>query len=333
MSRLFHRFGRKRRDEGAAYSDNSHNIDAPQASTVLSLSERPKGRNDQLSSPTPPTTPSSSITPCAPIPQNDAHGKRQNTVLSNTNAPKKDYWQLAIDNLQKEDPSVADQIAQVQQAAAETGSTDFAAQLLHATEKSEQELKAKRWKLTTSKGEVVLREKLDRLLKVVTVFRDVAKAAGSLDPLHAGLPLAGFCVLMDVATNDSEQYAATVEGVEELVSIMARYRQIEALYWSRPETMLKQDFERRLVGLYKNIIHYQISARNYYQRNTTSRFLRAIPKLDDLSEVMASIRRDDTACWQIGQVFDSSDALERHQELLKKLDWLEKYMADQTNHG
>lgn len=35
------------------------------------------------------------------------------------------------------------------------------------------------------------------------------------------------------------------------------------------------------------------------------RFLRALPKLDDVSEVITTIRRDDTTCKDIGHVFDS----------------------------
>jgi hypothetical protein len=113
-----------------------------------------------------------------------------------------------------------------------------------------------------------------------------------------------------------------VAGVEEIVSIVARYSQIEALYLSRPKTILKQNFERHLLSLYKHIIRYQISATCYYRRNTMRafscgppfpeltrcavRFIRAFPKLDDVSEVLATIRRDDVACRNIGQVFDSS---------------------------
>jgi N-terminal domain of NWD NACHT-NTPase len=129
-----------------------------------------------------------------------------------------------------------------------------------------------------------------------------------------------------MTTNDSEQYTAMVAGVEEVVTIVARYQQIEALYLSRPETTLKQEFERRLVSLYKHIIRYQILATCYYRRNTmrqssrtvatisfcsrtdnrSVRFMRAMPKLDDVSEVIAAIQRDDAACEKIGQVFDSS---------------------------
>ncbi len=75
-----------------------------------------------------------------------------------------------------------------------------------------------------------------------------------------------------MATNDSEQYAAMVAGVEEIVAIVARYQQIEALYLLRSETVLKQDFERHLLSLYKHIIRYQISATCYYRRNTMREF-------------------------------------------------------------
>ena len=63
-----------------------------------------------------------------------------------------------------------------------------------------------------------------------------------------------------------------VAGVEEIVTIVVRYQQIEALYLLRPETALKQDFERHLVSLYKNIIRYQISATCYYRRNTMRKY-------------------------------------------------------------
>lgn len=93
---------------------------------------------------------------------------------------------------------MADQIVGVQQAAVEADSTDFAGQLLHVTKQSQQTLEAKRWKITTSSREVVLRDQFDRLVKVVAVFKDMGLAARNIDPVHVGLPLAGFCVLMQV---------------------------------------------------------------------------------------------------------------------------------------
>ena len=111
---------------------------------------------------------------------------------------KKDYWQLAIQQLQKEDPSTTDQITAMQHAAAPAGQTDLAIQLLHATEQSRQTLEAKRWRIVVGSQEINVHEQFDRLVRGVMLFKDVGNAAASLDPLHAGLPLAGFCVLMGV---------------------------------------------------------------------------------------------------------------------------------------
>ena len=78
-------------------------------------------------------------------------------------------------------------------------------------------------------------------------------------------------MLCQMVTSDAEQYTAMVDGVEEIVTVVARYREIERLYRSQPETMLKQEFEKRLVSLYKHIIRYQISVTCYYERNTVGR--------------------------------------------------------------
>jgi hypothetical protein len=94
--------------------------------------------------------------------------------------------------------SLAEQITGVQQAAAAAGNSDFAAQLLHITQQGQQELESKRWKISAGSRKIVLRDQFDRLVKAITLFKDVGNAAGSIDPLHAGLPLAGFCVLMQV---------------------------------------------------------------------------------------------------------------------------------------
>ena len=76
-----------------------------------------------------------------------------------------------------------------------------------------------------------------------------------------------------MAVSDSEQYAAMLDGVDEIVTVVARYHEIETLYRSRAETRLKKEFEKRLVSLYKNIVRYYVAATSYYQRSTMGMFL------------------------------------------------------------
>ena len=126
------------------------------------------------------------------------HGQRHDGTLLDANASKKDYWQLAVQQLQEEGSSIAEQIAGLNQAIVNTEHTDLATLLLHATERSHQALKAKRWKIKIGSKDIELRERFDRLIKTCLLFQEVGNAAASIDPLHARLPLAGFCVLMQV---------------------------------------------------------------------------------------------------------------------------------------
>jgi hypothetical protein len=219
MKRRFRWPGRKSGDSGATNTPNApqevRDAGASPQHTTAPLPERPQPRAsadrssstpslDHLSAARSQSLPSSTTnanrTASTSAPQNVQHSTSQDGTLSGANASKKDYWRLAVDQLQEEDASVADQIKGVQQAAAAAGNADFTAQLLHTTQQGQQELEFKRWKITTGSREIVLRDQFDRLKKAVTLFKDVGNAAGSIDPLHAGLPLAGFCVLMQVGS-------------------------------------------------------------------------------------------------------------------------------------
>jgi hypothetical protein len=118
--------------------------------TTAPLPERPKPRafTDSLSSTpsrrhlsaadslSPPSSTIHTNDPDNTSTQNVQHSTPRDGTSSGANTSKKDYWQLAVDQLQEEDSSIADRIAGVQQAAAATGNTDFAAQLLHTTQQT-----------------------------------------------------------------------------------------------------------------------------------------------------------------------------------------------------
>jgi len=124
-------------------------------------------------------------------------GKNTQLVSVKADNVKQDYWRLAVEKLKDEEPSLSDAITALQHAASEVGN-DFAAELLLATKRSQNELVAKRWRFAVGGREVVLRDQLDKIIKAVTLFKDLGGAVGSIDPLHAGLPWAGICVLMQV---------------------------------------------------------------------------------------------------------------------------------------
>ncbi|KAL1961619.1 hypothetical protein VTN77DRAFT_1394 [Rasamsonia byssochlamydoides] len=58
---------------------------------------------------------------------------------------KKDYWQLAVNKFKKDEPSLSESLAAVQNAAAAVG-PNFAENLLHAAKEAHDKLLEKRWK-------------------------------------------------------------------------------------------------------------------------------------------------------------------------------------------
>ena len=56
----------------------------------------------------------------------------------------------------------------------------------------------KKWKIHVAGSSIEVREQVDRLLKTILVAKDFISSAASFDPIHAGLPWAGVCMLLSV---------------------------------------------------------------------------------------------------------------------------------------
>ncbi len=57
----------------------------------------------------------------------------------------------------------------------------------------------RQWRVRVCGRSVKVREQVDRIVKVVLVAKDFVSSAASMDPIHAGLPWAGVCMLLPVS--------------------------------------------------------------------------------------------------------------------------------------
>ena len=181
------------------------------------------------------------------------------------------------------------------------------------------ELEQKRWRFKLGEKTIILRDQLARISKAGQAFKDLGGTLAGLDPLHAGLPWAGVCFLMQLTLGDTDQYTAMVSAAEEVSILINRYMHVEYICQRRQDVGLRDEFEKLLVKLYKHILEFQVSAACYYRHKTFIRFIRAPAKMDDVSEVLNNIRGVDTACRALGEVFDTKDDILRHSELLALL--------------
>ena len=57
----------------------------------------------------------------------------------------------------------------------------------------------KQWRIKVCGRSVEVREQVDRIVKIVLVAKDFVSSVASMDPIHAGLPWAGVCLLLPVS--------------------------------------------------------------------------------------------------------------------------------------
>ena len=107
--------------------------------------------------------------------------------------------------------------------------------------------------------------------------------------------------------NDSAQNAAALEGLAFIAPVIARYSEVEMIYLRDSDVILKNDFEKCLIELYTSILIYQISTACHCKRSTFTRFLRALPKMDDWDAMLRNVQVKDAACKAFTQIFDSQE--------------------------
>ena len=119
---------------------------------------------------------------------------RQNPVDSN-------LWDQAFARLTIRDPELAKKYERVLQDGTDMpASANLGLQMRAVVDKRLGALQATDWTLKFHGKDVKVRDQVDRIIKVVIAVQDLGNKAATLDPLHAGLPWAGVCLLLPVCS-------------------------------------------------------------------------------------------------------------------------------------
>jgi len=153
--------------------------------------------------------------------------------------------------------------------------------MLNVVEEKKRICDEKRWKYTTSSGQIVeVRKVLENVVSVVKQFRDVGDVVVQYDTAHAALPWAGVRLLLQVccrsipyksfltyqiAISDSEVHGAMVEGIQLVSTLIDRYATVEKLYLRRG-LALQDQLEQSIIELYVAILSFLSEARKFYER-------------------------------------------------------------------
>lgn len=119
----------------------------------------------------------------------------------------KSRWDKAYDSLRREKEDLVNDFEKILLSEPELGRSA----ILDSTEPDAREktmrsfvskklavMNDKKWRLNVAGSSLEIREQVDRLLKTILVAKDFISSVASMDPIHAGLPWAGVCMLLSV---------------------------------------------------------------------------------------------------------------------------------------
>ena len=224
------------------------------------------------------------------------------------------YWERAAEQLEDKEPSVFAALLELRKESS-CPSKDMPSEISQIIEQHINTMENKQWSLPFKvRGrEVKIRKQLDNVWKVLQIFNNVGYTLASVDPVHVGIPWAGVSFIVQGALNDSAQNIAAMEGLSQISLIVDRYLWMVTIYLGDQDRSDHEDFEKCLVDLYAGILKYQVAAACHCQRSTFSRFLRALPKVDDWAAMLQYIDKKDQACKDLASVLDSQSPDTRHE--------------------
>lgn len=118
----------------------------------------------------------------------------------------------------------------------------------------------RKWRVRLGEHSIEVREQVDRIINIVLVAKDFVSSVASMDPVHAGLPWAGVCLLLPILINDSKQRSAAMDGLENIAKMVRRYAEIERLYLDDRKLRLSEDLRTTMTKLYRMILEFEARA-------------------------------------------------------------------------
>ena len=173
----------------------------------------------------------------------------------------------------------------------------------------------RKWQLRMGEHSVQIRQQIERIIKIVTVAKDFISSAASMDPVHAGLPWAGICVLLPLLTNDSKQRSSAMDGLEYIAKLVRRCTEIERLYLRNDTFRLEEDLRKSLTAMYRLVLEYQARAACQFSRNTAHQAIRNIVTADGWDCILTSIKDHETSCEILLRIIDAEDSKSRADTL------------------
>ena len=121
------------------------------------------------------------------------------TAHSTARSESVDLWKAAFDELRTQKGSLVRKYEQVlMQNAEEYACVNPENAIQSILVAKRERILQRQWKLQLGRYSIQAKSHLDRIIRIIRAFKDVGSIAVNADPLHAGLPWAGICLILAV---------------------------------------------------------------------------------------------------------------------------------------
>ena len=112
-----------------------------------------------------------------------------------------DLWQLAYNKFSVEEPKLVQKYERMLLKDPESPvNEDLQTRMSSILSRKLNEMASRQWSIKWKGKPHQVRDQVDRIVKVVQIGKDFGSAAAGIDPIHAGLPWAGVCILLQVCS-------------------------------------------------------------------------------------------------------------------------------------
>ncbi|KAJ5738870.1 hypothetical protein N7493_002025 [Penicillium malachiteum] len=231
-------------------------------------------------------------------------------------------WEQAYEKLRRDEPDLVTSFERVVASEDESNSTNIHAstqdrqqRMAALVDKKIAQMNDRKWRLSIGKADIEVREKVDQIVKIIMVAKDFISSAASIDPVHAGLPWAGICVLLPLLVNDTTQRDDALAGLKTISELVRRFTEVERLYLKDKQEPTSQSLEKSIVNLYRHVLEYEARAACQFNRNTALQIARSIVTADKWKSIVDKIKVAETDCEKCMRLLDTKDQRSRFHSL------------------
>ncbi|OCL12159.1 hypothetical protein AOQ84DRAFT_420820 [Glonium stellatum] len=195
-----------------------------------------------------------------------------------------DLWGEALRRLSDEERNAVEEFFVPQHSSNST--PELLGQVQEAVMQQRDKHEGKRWTIQFNGQQVVLRDKVQKILVWLNKFKETGDIMVNYDPVHLALPWAGIRFLLQAAVAESQQMEALLVGLDTTTYLVSRCQVYEILYLSgasQQQTEAIINLKRILVMLYSTILGFFAAAAKLYRGKAGSRALSAILNPDKIS--------------------------------------------------